>query len=65
MDDAAVMAGLMLGDLRLFLQQQQLDSRTAFDELQRRRQADDAAADDRDIVLRGHGLEGSERMKAN
>ena len=47
--DAAVMAGLMLADLALFLQQHQPQARPAVQQFQRRRQPDDPAADDRDV----------------
>ncbi len=50
MDDAAVVAGLMRGKQLLFLEQDELEVRMAQEQLPRRRQADDAAADDRDVV---------------
>src|SRR5438270_478612 len=52
-DDAAVVAGLVVRDVGLFFEQDEPRAWRPVEDGARRRQPDDAAADDRDVV--GHG----------
>jgi hypothetical protein len=51
MDDAAVVPGLMPGEFRFFLEDEQARGRMRFENFERGGQAQDTAADDREIVF--------------
>jgi hypothetical protein len=54
-DDAAVVAGLVGGDARLLVEDDEAGARVSLGQGERRGEADDAAADDRDVGSAGHG----------
>src|SRR5207245_9984054 len=54
-NDAAVMAGLMLRDLRFLFDDQQLYARMGLENLHRGGETDNACADNREIVMGCHG----------
>ena len=54
MDNTAIVAGLMLRDLRLLFEYKNFPTGMGFGDLECRCQSDDAAANDREIVESGH-----------
>jgi hypothetical protein len=54
MNDPAVVAGLMAGELGLFLEDHEADARSSLEEAHRSRHPDDPAADHAVVQMYGH-----------